>query len=274
VNVAAAGTFSAPATDAAPGKLIEAKDFSVTLMPAGVVALHGVNLTIEAGEIVVMVGPSGCGKTTLLNSICSLLPGGAQLTGTLTIADGLRLGYMPQKDALLPWRTVLGNVEVGPELRGIGKPERRERAAELLDMVGLSQFRHSYPHELSGGMRQRVSLVRTLAYEPDLILMDEPFAALDAFNRTALQEELLRINDQTRLTVLLITHDLSEALVLGHRVCVMSSRPGRVLEVHTIDLPEPRSAAQLQGTEAFHHLFQKLWKVLMAESLASKQTTQ
>jgi NitT/TauT family transport system ATP-binding protein len=250
----------------APATLIEARDFSVTLGTSRVVALKGVTLAVHAGEIVVMVGPSGCGKTTFLNSICGLLPPGAELSGSLRVADDVRLGYMPQKDALLPWRTVIGNVEVGPELRGYGKAERRERAEVLLELVGLTQFRNHYPHELSGGMRQRVSLARTLAYGPDVILMDEPFAALDAFNRTALQEELLRINDKTRLTVLLITHDLSEALVLGRRVAVMSSRPGRILDIYPIDLPEPRSAAQLRGTDAFLRLFQELWQVLMRES--------
>jgi NitT/TauT family transport system ATP-binding protein len=254
-----------------PAALIEARDFSVTFGAGGLVALKGVNLTIEAGEIVVLVGPSGCGKTTFLNSVCGLLPPAAELSGTLTVAPDVRLGYMPQKDALLPWRTVRGNVEVGPELRGYGRAGRRAKADGLIDLVGLSQFRDSYPHELSGGMRQRVSLARTLAYEPDVILMDEPFAALDAFNRTALQEEILRINDKTRLTVLFITHDLSEALVLGRRVAVMSNRPGRIVDIYPIDLPEPRSAAKLRGTDAFLLLFQKLWNVLMSESDPTKR---
>ena len=251
--------------------LIEAKDFSVTLGPSRLVALKGVTLTIEAGEILVLVGPSGCGKTTFLNSVCGLLPDNAELSGTLTVAKEVRLGYMPQRDALLPWRTVLGNVEVGPELRGRGRGERRGKAESLIELVGLTQFRNHFPHELSGGMRQRVSLARTLAYEPDVILMDEPFAALDAFNRTALQEEILRINDLTRLTVLFITHDLSEALVLGRRVAVMSSRPGRVVDIYPVDLPEPRSATELRGNDAFLHLFQKLWQVLMAESDPTKR---
>ena len=261
------------ANESAPAALIEAKDFSVTLgaEPNRVVALKGVTLSIMAGEIVVMVGPSGCGKTTFLNSICGLLPENAELSGLLTVASGVRLGYMPQKDALLPWRTVLGNVEVGPEMRGVGKAERRERAEGLIELVGLSKFRNSYPHELSGGMRQRVSLARTLAYGPDVILMDEPFAALDAFNRTALQEELLRINDKTRLTVLLITHDLSEAIVLGDRVAVMTNSPGRVLDIYPVEFPEPRSATHLRGTDEFLHLFQKLWQVLMTESDPTKR---
>ena len=260
-----------PAQQSRPPALIEARDFSVTFGSNRLVALKGVNLTIEAGEIVVMVGPSGCGKTTFLNSVCGLLPQSAEMSGTLTVAKDVRLGYMPQKDALLPWRTVLGNVEVGPELRGFSKADRRAKSDSLIELVGLSQFRNNYPHELSGGMRQRVSLARTLAYEPDVILMDEPFAALDAFNRTALQEEMLRINDKTRLTVLFITHDLSEALVLGRRVAVMSSRPGRIVDIYPIDLPEPRSAAQLRGTDAFLLLFQKLWQILMSESDPTKR---
>ena len=260
-----------PAQASPPAALIEARDFSVILGASRLVALKGVNLTVHAGEIVVLVGPSGCGKTTFLNSVCGLLPSSAELSGTLAVAKNVRLGYMPQQDALLPWRTVLGNVEVGPELRGLDKAERRAKAEPLIELVGLSPFRNHYPHELSGGMRQRVSLARTLAYQPDVILMDEPFAALDAFNRTALQEEILRINDKTRLTVLFITHDLSEALVLGRRVAVMSSRPGRIVEVHPIDLPDPRSAAKLRGTDEFLHLFQKLWNLLMAESDPTKR---
>ena len=259
------------AQQAKPAALIEARDFSVVLGANRLVALKGVNLTVGAGEIVVLVGPSGCGKTTFLNSVCGLLPPSAELSGSLTVAKNVRLGYMPQKDALLPWRTVLGNVEVGPELRGFSKAERRDKAEPLIELVGLSQFRNHYPHELSGGMRQRVSLARTLAYEPDVILMDEPFAALDAFNRTALQEEILRINDKTRLTVLFITHDLSEALVLGRRVAVMSSRPGRIVDIYPVDLPEPRSAAKLRGTDAFLQLFQRLWNVLMSESDPTKK---
>jgi ABC-type nitrate/sulfonate/bicarbonate transport system ATPase subunit len=251
--------------------LIEARDLSVTFGAAGLGVLKDITLTIHGGEIVVLVGPSGCGKTTFLNGVCGLLPPTAQLSGTLNVAKNVRLGYMPQKDALLPWRTVLGNVEIGPELRGLSRAERRAKAEPLIELVGLSKFRDSYPHELSGGMRQRVSLARTLAYEPDVILMDEPFAALDAFNRTALQEEILRINDKTRLTVLFITHDLSEALVLGRRVVVMSSQPGRIVEIYPVDLPEPRSAAKLRGTDAFLRLFQKLWNVLVEESSAPKR---
>jgi len=260
-----------PAQPSSLPALIEARNFSVTFGPSRLVALKGVNLSVHAGEIVVLVGPSGCGKTTFLNSVCGLLPPGAELSGTLTVAQNVRLGYMPQRDALLPWRTVLGNVEVGPELRGLSRSQRRAKAEPLIELVGLSQFRNHYPHELSGGMRQRVSLARTLAYEPDVILMDEPFAALDAFNRTALQEEILRINDKARLTVLFITHDLSEALVLGRRVAVMSSQPGHVVEIHSVDLPEPRSATKLRGTDAFLRLFQKLWNELMAESDPTKR---
>jgi NitT/TauT family transport system ATP-binding protein len=259
------------AQQAKPAALIEARDFSVILGANRLVALKGVNLTVAEGEIVVLVGPSGCGKTTFLNSLCGLLPPSAELSGSLTVAKDVRLGYMPQKDALLPWRTVLGNVEVGPELRGLSKADRLAKAEPLIELVGLSQFRNHYPHELSGGMRQRVSLARTLAYEPDVILMDEPFAALDAFNRTALQEEILRINDKTRLTVLFITHDLSEALVLGRRVAVMSNRPGRIVDIYPVDLPEPRSAAKLRGTDAFLLLFQKLWNVLMEDSDPTKR---
>ncbi len=251
--------------------LIEARDLSVTFGASGLAALEDVNLTIHAGEIVVLVGPSGCGKTTFLNGVCGLLPPTAQLSGTLTVAKNVRLGYMPQRDALLPWRTVLGNVEIGPELRGLSRAERRAKAELLIELVGLTKSQNNYPHELSGGMRQRVSLARTLAYDPDVILMDEPFAALDAFNRTALQEEILRINDKTRLTVLFITHDLSEALVLGRRVVVMSSQPGRIVEIYPVDLPEPRSAAKLRGSDAFLLLFQKLWNVLVAESDPAKR---
>jgi NitT/TauT family transport system ATP-binding protein len=238
----------------------------------GVQATRSVNLTVNSGEFVAVVGPSGCGKSTLLNAIASLLsPDEAEISGTI-LADGvdvrsrsareLNLGYVFQRDSLLPWRTVEDNVGTGLELRGVPTAARRARSAELIALAGLSGFEHAYPHELSGGMRQRVALVRTLAYQPRLILMDEPFGALDAQTRLVLQAELLRIWSRTRTTILFVTHDLSEAILLAQRVVTMTSRPGTVREIHEIDLPYPRDPFELRGDARFGALETTLWQTL------------
>ena len=228
-------------------------------------ALDGVSLEVWPGEVVAVVGPSGCGKSTLLRALGGLLPASARRSGTVAVATGARFGYIPQRDALLPWRTVLGNAEVGLEIRNVPRAERRRRAESLLESVGLARFRDHRPHELSGGMRQRLSLARALVHEPDVILMDEPFAALDAFGRAALQEDLLRLWERLRIAVVLVTHDLGEALVLGRRVIAMTRRPGRILGVWPIELPEPRSALGVRASDSFLELSREIWQVLAKE---------
>ncbi|HXR01567.1 MAG TPA: ABC transporter ATP-binding protein [Pseudomonas sp.] len=226
--------------------------------------LKGFDLQVREGEFLSILGPSGCGKSTFLN----ILAGLAEKTdGTLEI-DGKPLqginrnqGVVFQGYALLPWRTVLDNIAVGLEIRGVGKAERLDKAREYLDLVGLSGFASRYPHELSGGMRQRVAIARSLVYEPDVLLMDEPFAALDAQTRESLQDELLRIWDLHKKTIVFITHSLDEAIFLSDRVAVMTPRPGRIKEVIDINLERPR-LPQLRNSHAFVQLRQQAWTSL------------
>jgi NitT/TauT family transport system ATP-binding protein len=199
-------------------------------------ALDHVSLDVAQGEFVCLLGASGCGKSTLL----SLVAGLDQITtGTLDIG-GRHVALMFQEAALFPWLSVAGNVELPLKLQGAGRAERRKRAAELLEVVRLSGFGHKRPHELSGGMRQRVALARALAQNADVLLMDEPFGALDAMTRDILHDELERIWREQELTVLFVTHNVREAVRLGDRVILLSSRPGRVIEDFKIDHPRPR----------------------------------
>ncbi|HYY55500.1 MAG TPA: ABC transporter ATP-binding protein [Candidatus Dormibacteraeota bacterium] len=233
----------------------------------GVEVLRDVDLSVGAGEFVALLGPSGCGKSTLLNAIADLLdPALVETRGAIRLGgDRHELGYVFQRDALLPWRRVRDNVELGLQIRGVAARERRRRADELLALVGLSGFEAYYPHQLSGGMRQRVALARTLAYDPQLTLMDEPFGALDAQNRLILQAELLRIWERTSTTVLFVTHDLAEAILLAQRVVVLSRRPGTVKRVYEIPLPHPRDPFELRGSAEFTRLEGTIWSTLRDE---------
>ncbi len=205
-------------------------------------ALRDINLTNEENEFLVVVGPSGCGKSTLLNIVAGLLPA----TSGKVIFEGIPDLSKPftsvvfQEFALFPWRTVEKNIMYGPEERGLPKNEREDIARHFIDMVGLKGFEKRYPHQLSGGMKQRVSIARALANDPWLLLMDEPFSALDAQTRTIMQGELSQIYEKTHKSVLYITHNIQEAVFLGDRVAVLSRRPGRVESVISIDLPRPR----------------------------------
>ena len=230
-----------------------------------------VSLDVPSGDFVTIVGPSGCGKSTLLNAVAGLLDqADCDVQGRITL-DGAgrgmrsRLGYVFQRDTLLPWATLLANVQVGMTIRGVSKPERVRRARELMKTVGLDEFESYYPHQVSGGMRQRTQLIRSLAYEPEAILMDEPFGALDAQNRMLLQAELLRIWERRRVTILFVTHDLAEAIVLGQRVVVMSRRPGRVKRVYDIPLPSPRDPFELRASPEFAQLETRIWTDLRDE---------
>ncbi|HEY0286240.1 MAG TPA: ABC transporter ATP-binding protein [Pseudomonas sp.] len=229
-----------------------------------VVVLNDFDLQVREGEFLSILGPSGCGKSTFLN----ILAGLAKKTGGTLEIDGKPLqginrnqGVVFQGYALLPWRSVLDNIAVGLEIRGVGKAERLEKAREYLDLVGLTGFASRYPHELSGGMRQRVAIARSLVYEPDVLLMDEPFAALDAQTRETLQDELLRIWDLHKKTIVFITHSLDEAIFLSDRVAVMTPRPGRIKEIIDIDLERPR-LPQLRNSHAFVQLRQRAWTSL------------
>lgn len=199
-------------------------------------ALDGVSMNVAEGEFVCLLGASGCGKTTLLNLIVGLY----QLKSGSIDVGGRRVGLMFQDSALFPWLTVERNVEMAMRFRGVPKPKRAERIHELLKMVHLDQFAKKRPHELSGGMRQRVALARAFAQEADILLMDEPFGALDAMTRDVLHDEFERIWRETKLTVLFVTHNVREAVRLGDRVVLLSSRPGRVVHEFPVEIPRPR----------------------------------
>jgi len=217
--------------------------------------LDHVSLSIAAGQFTAFVGPSGCGKTTLLNMIAGFIPltGGEILVGGRPVkGPGPDRGVVFQSFALFPWRTVLDNVAFGPKMRGVGRAEREKIAHEYLALAKLSEAAGRYPNELSGGMQQRVGVVRALANEPDVLLMDEPFASVDAQTRMTLQEELTRIWEQKRPTVIFITHDVAEAVFLGNRVVALSK--GRVLEEIAVDLPRPRVWDDLNEDDRFKAL--------------------
>jgi NitT/TauT family transport system ATP-binding protein len=250
---------------------LEIRDLGVRFR-TGVEAIRSVDLVVESGEFLAIVGPSGCGKSSLLNAIASLLsPRDAVVSGEI-LADGrdvrtrsareLNLGYVFQRDNLLPWRTIEANVSTGLEIRGLGAAERRARVAELLALAGLTGFERAFPHQVSGGMRQRAALVRALAYEPRLMLMDEPFGALDAHTRLVLHTKLLEMWQRTRTTTLFVTHDLAEAILLAERVVLFSRRPGTIREIVAIDLPYPRDPFAVRGDPRFTALEAKLWQLL------------
>ncbi|MFE5723516.1 ABC transporter ATP-binding protein [Streptomyces erythrochromogenes] len=214
-------------------------------------ALDGIDLEIRSGEFLVVVGPSGCGKSTLLDLLGGLstpTAGRILLDGKPVTGPGLDRGIVFQQYALLPWRTALGNVEFGLEATGVPRRERKSRAREFLDLVGLTGFEDRHPHQLSGGMRQRVAIARSLAYDPDVLLMDEPFAALDAQTRESLQDELRRIWQRTGKTVVFITHGIEEAVYLGQKVAVMTSRPGRIKEIVPVAFGERPGTGTGTGT--------------------------
>ena len=231
-------------------------------------ALEGVNLTIQEGEFVSIVGPSGCGKTTFLSIVDGLLrptSGEIIVDGRVVATPGPDRAVVFQDASLLPWRTVLGNVMYGLECQRRTGREARERALHFIDMVGLSGFEQSYPHELSGGMQQRVNLARALVMDPELLLMDEPFAALDAQTREAMQEELIEITLKAKKTVLFITHQIDEAVYLSDRVIVFSARPGRVKADLRVAMERPRKL-RLKRDPRFHALEDEVWSLVHDEA--------
>ena len=233
-----------------------------------VVALESINLDIAEGEFVTIVGPSGCGKSTMLNLIVGLLRASSgRITFRGAPIDGIctKIGYVTQKDNLLPWRTLVENVEIALEIRGVDGGTRRSRAREFIERVGLSGFEEHYPHELSGGMRQRANIIRTLIYDPELILMDEPFGPLDAQTRIVLQDQLLKLWFASKKTIIFITHDLIEAIALADRVVLMSSRPGRIKFIEQVKIPRPRDVFQIHDSAEFHSSYDKLWQELRPE---------
>ncbi|HEY7169132.1 MAG TPA: ABC transporter ATP-binding protein [Candidatus Binatia bacterium] len=228
-------------------------------------ALANVNLSIRENEFVSIIGPSGCGKTTLLKIIDGLIPcdsGRISINGKEINAPGPDRAVVFQTFALLPWRTVLANVEFSLELRQVPKDERTSIAREYLKRVGLSEFEHHYPHELSGGMQQRAGLARALAVNPMILLMDEPFGSVDAQTRQLLQEELLELWQRERKTVIFVTHSMDEAVYLSDRVVVMTPRPGKVAEVLDVPLARPRIAEEVRRDSKFVDLTNYIWESL------------
>jgi NitT/TauT family transport system ATP-binding protein len=220
-------------------------------------ALQDIYLDVVPGEFFIIVGPSGCGKTTLLRVLQGLAKatrGRVLVSGNVVTAPGTDRGFVFQQDALYPWRNVLHNVGFGLELQGVSKAQARARAQAMIELVGLAGFESHYPHELSGGMRQRVNLARALAITPAILLMDEPFAALDALTRETMQHELLRITAAAGTTVIFITHQIEEAVFLGDHVAVLTPRPGRVQEIISVDLPRPRPPGIKQTAEFQSHV--------------------
>jgi NitT/TauT family transport system ATP-binding protein len=238
--------------------------------PAGSIftALADVDLAVEPGRFCAVVGPSGCGKSTTLTLVAGLeraSDGDVLVHGRHVTAIGKDVGFVFQADALLPWKTVLDNVALGPRFRGVAHGEAHDRARDWLRRVGLAQFEDRHPHQLSGGMRKRVALAQSLINEPDILLMDEPFSALDVQTRSIMSNELLALWDQSRPSVVFVTHDLEEAIALADRVVVMTAGPGTVKEVYEIDLPRPRRVPDIRFDPRFVELYEEIWNTLRDE---------
>lgn len=232
--------------------------------PGGVVALKDIDLEIRPGEFVCLLGPSGCGKSTLLNAIAGFsLPtsGTLEVSGKPVTAPGPDRGMVFQEYALFPWMTVEANIAFGLDIRGTGNEEKARIVNELLEMLGLKEFRHRFPKDLSGGMRQRVAIARVLALDPPIMLMDEPFGALDALTRRSLQDELLRIWRSVGKTIVFVTHSIEEAVYLGSRVVILTYRPGTIKQDVAIDLPFPRDSNSME----FNAIKKELASVVHAE---------
>lgn len=238
-------------------------------------AVRDVDLTVGAGEFVSVVGPTGCGKSTLLNVAAGLLvpsSGTIHALGQPLSGINTRAGYMFQAESLMPWRTAIDNVAAGLEFQGMASDQARARADEWLRRVGLGGFGDRYPHQMSGGMRKRASLAQTLVLDPDIILMDEPFSALDIQTRQLMENEVLALWAAKKKAVLFITHDLDEAIAMSDRVVVLSAGPGsHPIGEFTIDIPRPRDVAEVKMTPRFIELHQAIWAVLREEVLKGYQ---
>jgi NitT/TauT family transport system ATP-binding protein len=235
-------------------------------------ALTDFTLSVGRGEFVSIVGPTGCGKSTTLSLISGLAPpssGEVRVMGKPVEGIGKELGYVFQGDVLFPWKSVLGNVSAGLRFRGVPKRDAQDRAREWIAKVGLSGFEDHYPHQLSGGMRKRTALAQSLITSPEIILMDEPFSALDVQTRALMEDELLDLWASTSASVVFVTHDLEEAIALSDRVCVMTAGPGTVKGIYDIDLPRPRHVAEIRFEPRFVELYRDIWENLRDEVLLS-----
>ena len=235
----------------------------------GLVAVEDVSLDLRKHEFVSIIGPSGCGKSTLLEMIAGLVPitgGKVVIKGQAEINSHPSTGIVFQQESIFPWRTTLENIEFGLQMHGVPREIRREKSLKVIEMIGLDGFEHRYPGELSGGMRQRVAIGRALVMEPEILLMDEPFGALDEQTRIILGEELLRIQQQSGQTILFVTHNINEAVQLSNRVVVMTARPGKIRGIVEIGIDRPRTSAII-ASEKFGRLVGEIWMLLREESL-------
>jgi NitT/TauT family transport system ATP-binding protein len=239
--------------------------------PAGgarIRVIDGIDLEVGNGKFVAVIGPSGCGKSTLLQMAAGLLAptrGKVRHRGTVINAVNREVGFVPQQAQLFPWKTLAENVELPLQLRGIAAAERRERVASALDAVGLTGFEQYFPSQLSGGMQKRGSIARTLVYRPDVILMDEPFGALDAQTRMVMQDDLQQLASDAGATVLFVTHDITEAVLLADNVAIMSQRPSKLLANIAIDLPRPRNVFEPFKNAGFDTAYDAVWSVFRSQ---------
>jgi NitT/TauT family transport system ATP-binding protein len=244
--------------------------------PGGEVnALEDISFEVGQGEFVALLGPSGCGKSTILNIVAGLLE---RTDGVVRLDDdevrygyvNRKVGYVFQRDTVFPWRTVEANIGYGLEIAGVPRPQRQDRVERAIDDAGLAGFGKSFPRMLSGGMRQRVALMRTLIMEPEILLMDEPFGALDTHTKLEMHKTLLEIWERERQTVLFVTHDLGEALTLSSRIILLSARPGRLKDDFEVQFPRPRDAVSLRETPEFGRLYSHIWHALGEEFRRTK----
>jgi len=253
-----------------PRVRIQIRDLSKTFREGGreVPAVSRVSLDILDKEFVALVGPSGCGKSTILNMIGGLITpsdGQVLINGTHVSDVPRQVGYVFQKDTVFPWRSVARNIALGLEYRGVAGLEQERRVAEAIRLAGLAGFEDAFPATLSGGMRQRVALMRTLIVEPEILLMDEPFGALDTHTKLGLHAELLALWEAKHQTVVFVTHDLSEAITLADRIVVLTRRPGRIKMIHEVKLPRPRDVIKLRETDDYAREYSQIWHVLGEE---------
>lgn len=237
-----------------------------TVADGAITALDKINLTIERGEFCVIVGPSGCGKSTLLRILAGLDTATSGSLEIMSSSSGRPTNSMVfQEQSVFPWMTVKENVEYGLKMRNVSKQQRSELAHYYIQKIGLEKFANAYPHQLSGGMKQRVSVARAFANDPEILLMDEPFGSLDEQNRMILQQEVLKIWEQTKKTTVFITHSIDEALCLGDRIVIMTAHPGKIKAAIAVDLPRPREIANIRTTIHYNELYQQIWYNLKDE---------
>jgi len=239
-----------------------------------VAALSAVDLTVAEGEFVTIVGPSGCGKSTLLYILGGFIAGDGgviEVGGKAVTGPGVDRGIVFQEYALFPWLTVAQNIRYGLEMTGVARRQREETVERLVRTIGLEGFEHRFPRELSGGMKQRVAIARTLAYDPEILLLDEPFGALDALTRETMQDELLRLWQATRKTVVMVTHDVNEAVYLSGRVLVMSQRPGRIVQEFAIGIDRGRGREATMLDDGYNHLRNEVWLAVRRQAAAGSR---